>query len=69
MIIIELKIKKIEEIMRSAVVVGDAWLFNKILSSDPDDSPIKLNLQIKELVIISFFTIKTKIQDKEGILY
>ena len=50
-------------------MVGDAWPSDKVVSSDTDCTPVKLDLQIKELVIISFFTVKTRIQDKEGIPY
>ena len=56
-----------DEIIRIAVVVGDAWSSNKVVSNNTDCSPVKLDLQINEFVIISFFIVKTKIQDKEGI--
>ena len=55
------------KIIRTAVDVGDAWSSNKVVSSDTDCSPVKLDLQINEFAIISFFIVKTKIQDKEEI--
>ena len=53
--------------IRVANVAGDAWSSHKVVSSDTDCPPVKLDLQINEFVIISFFIVKTKIQDKEGV--
>ena len=45
-----------EEIIKTAVVVGDSWLFNKDVLSDTDDPPISLDIKINEFVIV-FFTV------------
>ena len=50
-------------------MVSDSWLSNKVMSSDTDHTPIKLDLQIKEFITISCFKLKTKFQNKEEIPY
>ena len=38
-----------EKVFRAAVVVGDAWPFNKVVPTCKNNPPIKPHLQIKEL--------------------
>ena len=54
-IIIELKKEK-DEVMRAAIVVGNAWLSNKVVPTGTDDPPVKPDISHNSIILFFILT-------------